>query len=416
MNRLIEHIERLLLLHDCVIIPDFGGFVLRSISASYNAETNMFFPPQKEVVFNQTLGHNDGLLMESYMKKYEADFGKAQQLVRNDITLLKDMLESEGELHFGAIGFFIKDEERLVFTAGTKSDALFNTSSFGLPTFHFLPLKNRKHILPSAPVLIEPVAIPSNNENHEKSENKNNLYKMRVTKTFVRVAVAAAAAILLFLLISTPVKDVNTESYKASFVPQEIMPPKTTDNMMNAVLAKTYQDSIQVEAQNTNSETPSVEQPKSEIRNQDFASIASEVKSKDVLPVENNAKKETSETKSEATPATASKSKSTTTKSTATTPKSTVSSTKTNSSVDSTTAKNKNFYVIIGSFDTKGRANNCIKKLKGKEAQTAGILETDGHVRVYAQGFVTEKSANSYMNNLRKNTKHKQAWVYKVKN
>jgi hypothetical protein len=53
--------------------------------------------------------------------------------------------------------------------------------------------------------------------------------------------------------------------------------------------------------------------------------------------------------------------------------------------------------------------------LKGQEAKTAGILTADGHVRVYAQGFVTEKSAQSYMNQLRQTTKHKQAWIYKTK-
>ncbi|MDR3266758.1 MAG: SPOR domain-containing protein, partial [Tannerella sp.] len=73
----------------------------------------------------------------------------------------------------------------------------------------------------------------------------------------------------------------------------------------------------------------------------------------------------------------------------------------------------KNFYVIIGSFDSKTQANKYIKNLNGQEAKTAGIIASNGHVRVYAQGFVTEKSANSYMNKLRQTTKHKQAWIYK---
>jgi hypothetical protein len=54
--------------------------------------------------------------------------------------------------------------------------------------------------------------------------------------------------------------------------------------------------------------------------------------------------------------------------------------------------------------------------LTDQEANTAGLLVRDGHVRVYAQGFSTEKSANLYMNKLRQTTKHKQAWTYKIEN
>jgi cell division protein FtsN len=362
MNRLIEHIERLLLLHDCVIIPDFGGFVLRSVSASYNAEANMFFPPRKEVVFNRTLDHNDGLLMESYMKKYNTDFNRAHQLVGSDTTLLKDTLENEGELLFGKVGFFVKDEERLVFMAEKNSDLLFSTSSFGLPIFHFLPLKSRKQ---SAPVLLT-AAVQPVEEGSEMSENKNILYKIPVTKTFMRVAAAVAAAILLFLLISTPVKDVNKESYKASFVPQEIMPAKTIEDVINKAF------------ENMENQEPA-------IINQEIESREQEAKVNDVLPAENIAKTETPPP-AETPPPT-------------TTPV--------------TTSEKKNFYVIIGSFDTKTQANKYIKNLNSQESKTAGIITVNGHVRVYAQGFVTEKSANSYMNKLRQTTKHKQAWIYK---
>jgi cell division septation protein DedD len=383
MNRLIEHIERLLLLHDCVIIPDFGGFVLRSISASYNAETNMFFPPRKEVVFNQTLDHNDGLLMESYMKAYETDFDSAQQLVKDDVTSLKNTLEKEGELQLNTVGFFVKDEERLVFMAGKNSDLLFGTSSFGLPVFHFLPLQNRKPSLTGAPVLIEPVAVQQTvEENPKKPKPENIFYKIPVTKTFVRTAVAAAAAILLFLFVSTPVKDVNGESYRASFIPQELIPKKTADDVINEAFTKVENQETSPKEENLKSQ-----EEDSEGGNKDVALVENTAKPAVATPAETKK----TETKAPATKAPAAK------------------STAANSPA-------KNYYVIIGSFDSKTQANNFIKSLKGQEAKTAGIIVKDGRVRVYAQGFVTEKSANSYMNKLRQTTKHKQAWTYRVEN
>jgi cell division septation protein DedD len=374
MNRLIEHIERLLLLHDCVIIPDFGGFVLRSVSASHNVETNIFFPPRKEVVFNRTLNHNDGLLMESYMKKCKTDFSNAQQLVGNDVRLVKDTLENEGELSFGAVGLFVKDEERLVFMAGKNSDVLFDTSSFGLPAYHFLPLQNCKQSSMTTSISIKPDSVQSHKK---KRENKNILYKIPVTRIFVQATTAVAAAILLFLLISTPVKDVNKESYKASFVPPEMMSEKTVDDIINEAFAK-------------------IENQPAGVRNQDIVTAKQEEGNKNVLPNENIAKAEIPSPP----PATVPKSN------TSTSP-----SAKAKSSINSNSAK-KNFYVIIGSFDTKAQANRFIKNLK--DVKNAGIITADGHVRVYAQGFVTEKSAQSYMNKLRQTT-HKQAWVYKAR-
>jgi len=54
MLRIITHIERLLLTHDCVILPKFGGFVLQTLPATYQEEEHLFRPMRKEVMFNVT--------------------------------------------------------------------------------------------------------------------------------------------------------------------------------------------------------------------------------------------------------------------------------------------------------------------------------------------------------------------------
>ena len=55
--RIITHIERVLLVNDCVIVPDFGGFVLRRCPALFVAEENAFSPAHNEIVFNPALNH-----------------------------------------------------------------------------------------------------------------------------------------------------------------------------------------------------------------------------------------------------------------------------------------------------------------------------------------------------------------------
>ncbi len=57
-----QYIKELLILNDCVIIPEFGGFVANYKPATI--ENNQFFPPAKEIAFNNKLVSNDGLLIK----------------------------------------------------------------------------------------------------------------------------------------------------------------------------------------------------------------------------------------------------------------------------------------------------------------------------------------------------------------
>jgi hypothetical protein len=72
-----------------------------------------------------------------------------------------------------------------------------------------------------------------------------------------------------------------------------------------------------------------------------------------------------------------------------------------------------NYYVIIASFDTKAKAQTHIRQLTGSETANAGIVVQDGHVRVYAKSFPSEKDAQSFSAQLRRNPKHANAWVSK---
>ncbi|MBO5704071.1 MAG: SPOR domain-containing protein, partial [Bacteroidaceae bacterium] len=52
MIALARHIESLLLKHDCVIVPDFGGFVTQQVAARYVEDEGLFLPPYRSVGFN----------------------------------------------------------------------------------------------------------------------------------------------------------------------------------------------------------------------------------------------------------------------------------------------------------------------------------------------------------------------------
>jgi hypothetical protein len=417
MERIIEHIECLLLQHDCVIIPDFGGFVLQSVSAVYKGEEHAYLPAHKEIVFNPTLTHNDGLLMESYMQAYRVDFAKAQQLVRRDVTDMKHRLDDDAELPFGVVGLFRKEDERLLFIPGKNSEKQFSTQSYGLPVFHYLPLSARR---PAGSSASEQHATPISEEKPDRTKKQSDrvVYHIPVTRMFLQVIGVAAAAVFLFFLISTPVGDVNNASYSAGFVPPEIMPKKTVEEIIADAFSIVDSASAisSAEADNTSNlpESPSPLPPQAPTPQASPSQVQAPTQTPIPVPAPTPAATEPAETTD---------SRSTTASGTTTNHPSTETSASSSASVKDATAaqaistnETAKYYVIIASFDTKAQAQEHINSLKGtKEADTAQILAKDGRMRVYARQFTTEKSAQSYLKQIRQNPQHRQAWLYKAR-
>ncbi|GAK96147.1 hypothetical protein JCM19294_2929 [Nonlabens tegetincola] len=45
--QLVAYISDLLYRHDCVVVPEFGAFLTRRVSAQYFESSNSFYPPKK---------------------------------------------------------------------------------------------------------------------------------------------------------------------------------------------------------------------------------------------------------------------------------------------------------------------------------------------------------------------------------
>lgn len=205
MQRIMTHIERLLLEHDCVIIPDVGGFVLQYRPSSFVKETSLFLPAGKDVVFNPTLRHDDGLLAESYMKSYGVNYRRACAMRQEDTEELKSALKTQRRVSLGTLGAFRPEGESVVFEpSGT---ALFSIDSYGLEEFILPPL----HVL------------RANTEKHSKENvHAKDIVYIPVNRRLLRAVLSSAAAIALFFLLSTPVKQTDTSVYTASFIPSQV--------------------------------------------------------------------------------------------------------------------------------------------------------------------------------------------------
>lgn len=220
MLRIPLHIERILLVNDCVIIPDFGGFILRRHAAVHKARDCAFLPARKEIVFNPTLTHNDGLLAESYMELYGMDFNEAQQAIRHDVSALLTTLDEEGTLSLDPIGTLRRNDDGALLFDPADEASIYGIGSYGLPLFYMPPLTDEPASRPIAPptTALEPAPVRS-----PMREEAVKVHLPAALRIVGQTAAVAAVACAFYFAVSTPVKDVDRSAYTAGFVPSELL-------------------------------------------------------------------------------------------------------------------------------------------------------------------------------------------------
>lgn len=136
------YIKDLLYRYDCVIVPDFGGFVTKRISAKIKKETHQFFPPTKQLSFNRNLNNNDGLLANYIASVENISFEKASNAIalcvikwQNEIQTKPIVLETIGTLK-------LNENRQIIFEPTTHVNFL--AESFGLHSFESSAIKRYK--------------------------------------------------------------------------------------------------------------------------------------------------------------------------------------------------------------------------------------------------------------------------------
>ncbi len=99
-----QAIVELLFQFDCVIVPNFGAFIKREKPASFSKETQSFHPASVELIFNQQLNEDDGLLTKYIQAKFEYSKSEAASELRNFVEELRIHLFNEGAIQFAGLG------------------------------------------------------------------------------------------------------------------------------------------------------------------------------------------------------------------------------------------------------------------------------------------------------------------------
>lgn len=143
-----NHISSLLKFNECVIIPDFGGFISNYVPAQFDPGRNAYIPPAKEIVFNSKITKNDGLLINHLVETESISYTQAYQAVSNWVSNAFETLDQGEKIEIINVGIIEFDRNgSIVFTSRSS---IILAEAYGLEPVNF-------------PRMIRPVYVSSYN-------------------------------------------------------------------------------------------------------------------------------------------------------------------------------------------------------------------------------------------------------------
>ena len=364
MIELHRHIEILLLDNDCVIIPDFGGFMAHHVEARYDDTDHTFLPPSRTLGFNRQLRLNDSLLAQSYVEAYDLSYPEALVRIGNEVEEMRQHLHNEGYYELNDLGvLYFTDNDTYTFEpceSGILTPSLYGLNSIDIQRLPKLAVRSVEKDTEQALSLedadnsqvaareTKPLLLEMNSEVNgasgtmeDNSEQKQaDQGDLIIPVAWVRNAIAVCVAVCAFFLFPSTVTEGGMSSVSHSMV---------DTGLLTSVM------------------------PKEMIKgNESIAEIKSPVAKKET--VVSTKRVQEPETKPE--------------------------------------KKNDNFYcLVLASKITKHNAKRYVRMLKDKGYDLAEVLVTDRDVKVIYGRYATQNEAYLVFNKLHNNADFKESWV-----
>ncbi len=202
---IIRGIQELLYKHDYLVVPGFGGFVLKHQNAMYSSAGTSLLPPSKKLGFNKQLRQSDGVLLNWLQNELSCNASEAQLNIDEFSDYCNSILQNRRRLSIEHLGFFYLDfENNLCFEP--KTDVNFLSDSFGLSPVHFSEIK--EELPKETPVLksnlFENRTAPKQEEmaSNPKAAPSNSRFK-RTGKTVAYLAVFGFFVLALSFVLSS---------------------------------------------------------------------------------------------------------------------------------------------------------------------------------------------------------------------
>lgn len=139
MKTLSKQLSNLLFVHDCVIVPGFGGFITNYRPATIHAQHHTFYPPSLQITFNAALSANDGILINAYASVLSVDFATAKSIIDEKVHAMRIALMKGNKVELDDIGYFISNRDNNIeFYPTNKINYL--GEAYGFTRFDFSPV------------------------------------------------------------------------------------------------------------------------------------------------------------------------------------------------------------------------------------------------------------------------------------
>ena len=219
------YLVELLRLHDCVIVPDLGGFVTNYRPAEMDLATNSFNPPVKEIIFTGKLSKNDGLLVNYISETEGVGYFEARQIISEFVDEIWSKLENGEKIEFHNVGSLQFDRnEKLIFEPEVHENFLLD--AYGMEGFQFPAIEHKE-------------IIAANKRIFSDKEAVRPVFSSRKVKALI-VGIPILLA-LIFIPVSkyTWNNNPNNQVSSTTSIPTNIMgAPSTTATIDSVVLNK----------------------------------------------------------------------------------------------------------------------------------------------------------------------------------
>ena len=256
MDKISLHIEYLLLKHDCVIIPGVGAFIKTHREAYIDRESGMLYPMGTEIHFNADIAEDDGLIANSYSRKYNISFSEARTMVKAEAGAMRDFLKQDSEITLGNLGILrAGDDMTLSFHPFLRLSS--NSSRLGIlpvriPALHSIDSAGPRIEKPMTETYEE--SINKKCRKHKELDFERNYY-IPVNKIFAKTAACLLLVIIAALSLFFP----NTERVRedrASVVPVDTLIEKVVTKSTSASADKNQDVSASATETTDNASVP----------------------------------------------------------------------------------------------------------------------------------------------------------------
>lgn len=143
------HIEKLLFLHDSLVIPGFGGFTATIASAKADFAGGTVTPPSKILTFSENLAVDDGRLVQDIAVTHGISTEDARTVVAGFVEKMQNLLNQREIVTLPNIGRLYKNYmQKIQFLPDATN---FNASAYGLPPLQFSPLGRSREVPENTP-------------------------------------------------------------------------------------------------------------------------------------------------------------------------------------------------------------------------------------------------------------------------